>query len=91
MELQHIEAAEWMGALRFRLRFADGAVGIVDLAPELGGDPGVLVVIRDRPESFAIAPHGRALVWRDDAGEDVDLCADALRLDMEAGRQAAAE
>ena len=90
MELQRIEAAEWVGALRFRLHLADGAVGVVDLAPELGEDPGVLAVIRDRPESFAIAPHGRALVWRDDAGEEVDLCADALRLDMEA-RQAAAE
>lgn len=90
MELQHIEAAEWIGALRFRLRFADGAVGIVDLAPELGDDPGVLAVIRDRPEGFTIAPYGRALVWRDDQGDDVDLCADALRLGMEA-RAAAAE
>ena len=91
MELQHIEAAEWIGALRFRLRFADGAEGIVDLAPELGDDPGVLAVIRDRPEGFAIAPHGRALVWRDDAGEDVDMDADTLRLLCKPRRRAAAE
>lgn len=91
MELQHIEAAEWVDALRYRLRFADGTAGIVDLAPELGNDPGVLAVIRDRPESFTVARRGRALVWRDDAGEDVDMDADTLHRLCEPRRRAAAE
>lgn len=77
---QRIEAAEWLGALRFRLRFADGAAGVVDLAPELGDEPGVLSVIRDRPGDVAVAQRGRALLWLTDAGDEVDLDADALRL-----------
>jgi hypothetical protein len=89
MDLAHIVSAEWIGALRFRLRFADGAEGVVDLAPELGPEPGVLSVIRDHPEAVAVAPRGRALVWRDAEGEDVDLCADALRQMIEKGRAAA--
>lgn len=87
---QRIEAAEWVGALRFRLRFADGAAGVVDLAPELGDEPGVLSVIRDRPADVAVAQRGRALLWVTEAGDEVDLDADALRLLLRA-EQAAAE
>jgi len=28
---QRIETADWVGNVRFRLRFADGAAGVVDL------------------------------------------------------------
>lgn len=89
-DFQRIEAAEWVGDLRFRLRFADGAAGIVDLAPELGDDPGMLSVIRERPADVTVAQRGRALLWLTDAGEEVDLCADALRMQLQA-EQAAAE
>jgi len=87
---QRIETAEWIGGVRFRLCFADGAAGVVDLAPELGSDPGVLSVIRDRPADVTVAQGGRALLWLTDAGNEVDLDADALRLLLRA-EQAAAE
>ncbi len=79
-QFQRIETAEWIGNVRFRLRFADGTAGVVDLAPELGDEPGVLSVIRDRPADVAVAQGGRALLWLTDAGDEVDLDADALRL-----------
>lgn len=85
-----IEVAEWIGALRFRLRYDDGAAGVVDLAPEVGDEPGMLAVIRDRPGDVTVAPRGRALLWLTDSGAEVDLCADALRLLLHAD-QAAAE
>lgn len=87
---QRIEAAEWIGGVRFRLRFADGAAGVVDLAPELGDDPGVLSVVRDRPADAVVAQGGRALLWLGDNGAEIDLDADALRLLLRA-EQAAAE
>lgn len=90
MDLAHIVAAECVGGLRLRLSFADGAEGVVDLAPELGEEPGALAVIRDTPAAFTIAPRGRALVWRDAEGNDIDLCADALRRMIQPA-QAAAE
>jgi hypothetical protein len=89
MDLAHIEAAEWIGALRFRLRFADGTAGVADLAPELGEEPGALAVIRDTPAAFTVAPRGRALVWRGADGEDVDFCADMLRGLVSSAQQAA--
>ena len=79
-EFERIEAAEWIGNVCFRLRFADGTAGVVDLAPELGDDPGVLSIIRDRPADVTVAQGGRALLWLTDAGDEVDLDADALRL-----------
>ena len=88
-EFQRIEAAEWLGGLRFRLRFVDGAAGTVDLAPELGDDPGMLSVIRDRPADVTVAQHGRALLWLTEAGDEVDLDADALRMLLRAERAAA--
>jgi hypothetical protein len=89
MELAQIEAVEWIGGERFRLHFADGVTGIVDLGPELGDDPGALAVVREKPGSVTVAPRGRALVWPDPNGEEVDLCADALRRMMEPARAAA--
>jgi len=56
----------------------------------LGSDPGVLSVIRDRPADVTVAQGGRALLWLTDAGDEVDLDADALRLLLRA-EQAAAE
>lgn len=88
-QFQHIETAEWIGNVRFRLRFTDGTAGVVDLAPELGDEPGVLSIIRDRPADVAVAQGGRALLWLTDAGDEVDLDADALRLLLRAEQAAA--
>lgn len=88
-QFQRIETAEWIGNVRFRLRFTDGTVGVVDLAPELGDEPGVLSIIRDRPADVAVAQGGRALLWLTDAGDEVDLDADALRLLLRAEQAAA--
>ena len=86
---QRIETAEWVGGVRFRLRFADGATGAVDLAPEIGDDPGVPSFIQDRPADVMVAQDGRALLWLTDAGDEVDLDADALQLSLQAERAAA--
>lgn len=88
-QFQRIRTAERIGNVRFRLRFADGTTGVVDLAPELGDEPGVLSIIRDRPADVAVAQDGRALLWLTDAGDEVDLDADALRLFLRAEQAAA--
>src|SRR5690242_9685308 len=79
MDLQHIVSAAMTPDLQLRLRFADGFEGVADLAP-LVAKGGVYVAIADNPTGFTIAPHGRALAWHDADGDEVDLCADALRL-----------
>ena len=78
MILQRILAAEALPGPRLRLRFADGFHGIVPLAALLR-QGGVFTAIAAHPDRFAIAPSGRALVWTDADGEEIDLCADALR------------
>ena len=88
-QFQRIEAAEWIGNVRFRLRFADGTAGVVDLVPELGDEPGVLSIIRDRPADVEVAQGGRALLWLTDGGDEVDLDANALRLLLRAEQAAA--
>ncbi len=87
---QRIETADWVENVRFRLRFADGAAGVVELAPELGDEPGVLFIIQERPADVTVAQGGRALLRLTDTGDEVDLDADALRLLLRA-EQAAAE
>ncbi len=44
----------------------------------------------NRPADVAVAQGGRALLWLTDAGDEVDLDADALRL-LPRSEQAAAE
>lgn len=68
------------------IRFADGASGVVSLAREVAAD-GVFASLRD-PAAFAqarIGPHGRSVEW---PGE-IDLCADALRLEINSAMKAA--
>ena len=88
-DFQRIRSAEWIGGVRLRLHFIDGEAGVVDLAPELGDDPGVLSIIRDQPGDVAVSQGGRALLWLDAAGEEIDLDADALRLRLRAEQAAA--
>ncbi len=88
MELQHIVAAEALPNLCLRLTFADGYSGVADLAP-LVARGGVLAVLAADPAGFTVTQNGRALTWYDTDGEEVDLCADALRQITEEQRAAA--
>ena len=78
MELARIVSAEMLPGLRLSVRFADGAEGVADLAP-LVAQGSALAAIAAAPAAFAITQGGRAIAWRDADGEEVDLCADALR------------
>jgi hypothetical protein len=88
MQMQTITAAAVLPGQRLRLTFADGFQGIVDLAA-IAARGGVLSVLATDPGGFTVAAHGRALVWHDADGDEVDLCADALRQMAEEQRQAA--
>ena len=76
--------------LRLRLAFDDGFRGIAPLA-ETVAIGGALTAVRDNPEGLAVSQNGRAVVWIDTGGEEVDLCADALRLLAEESAEQAAE
>lgn len=89
MDLHKIVAASISAGHRLSLTFDDGFHGIVSL-DAIAARGGVLAVLATDPYGFVIAPHGRALVWHDADGDEVDLCADALRSMAEADRQAAA-
>ena len=78
MELHRIVSAEMLPGLRLRLRFEDGFQGIASLA-EVVQAGAVLTAIFDKPAEFAIVENGRAIAWKRADGDDVDLCADALR------------
>ncbi len=86
--MQRIVAAEMQPGFRLRLRFADGLEGIADFAP-LVARGGVYAAIAAAPEAVRIGPRGRSVEWPDGAGDTVDFCADALRLEIE-GRSSAA-
>ncbi len=90
MKLNRITFAEVLPGLRLRMRFADGFTGTAPLADtvRIGG---ALATVRDNPNRFSVAPGGRAVVWIDAAGDEVDLCADALRLLAEGTVSRAAE
>ena len=89
MDMQRIVTAETLAGLRMRLVFADGFQGIVDLSA-LTARGGVLAADpAGFPAGFSVSDHGRVLAWRDADGDEVDLCADALRQMAEEQRQAA--
>lgn len=68
---------EPMAGYRLRLRYADGVTGVVDLSHLVG--KGVFQLWED-PEAFAQVSIGTAgeIRW----SEEVDLCADALYLEI---------
>lgn len=78
MELAHIVSAEMLSGLRLALRFADGTEGVAELAP-LAAKGGALAALTATPDAFTITQGGRAIAWQDADGDEVDLCADALR------------
>ncbi len=89
MQLQRIDAVEWAGGLLFRLRFADGVAGIVDLAAELPAGTYAGDAVAADPAAVRVAERGRALFWTDPNGEEVDIDAETLRGLLEARREAA--
>jgi hypothetical protein len=90
MKLHRITAAEMLPGFRVSLTFDDGFHGIAPLA-ETVAIGGALTAIRDNPAAFRVEQEGRAVVWTDTDGEEVDLCADALRLLAERSAAQAAE
>lgn len=90
IKLQSIDAAEWTGGLSFRLRFADGWAGVADLAAEPPPASHAARVIAATASSMRVVARGRALVWTDADGEEVDIDAETLR-GLRAAERAAAE
>jgi hypothetical protein len=85
-----ITAARMLPGYRLSPTFADGVKGVVDFA-SLVAQGGVYEAIAAAPEAVAIGLRGRSVAWPGVDGEPVDFCADALRLDLQAERDAAAE
>lgn len=82
--MYHIETATPLDAGRIRLSYRDGFAGDINVARliEAGG---VFSFLRD-PAHFSkvlIGEDGRWLYWVDPDGDEVDLCADALRYEAE--------
>jgi hypothetical protein len=87
MELARIVALELLPGPALRLRFADGADGIADLA-SLVQHGGVFASLGQATPR--LIEHGRAVAWDDPDGEEADMDADTLRR-MIAPVRAAAE
>lgn len=90
MRMHRIKSARMLPGLNLSLTFADGFSGIANLS-ETAQKGGVLAVIHSNPEGFAISPGGRSIIWLDKDGDEVDLCADALRIMAETATTRAAE
>lgn len=81
---QRIRNVEALPDFVLRLTFEDGWSGTVDFAPIIAKG-GIFAFMGDRT-TFAtvqIGEKGRSLVWIDPEGEEVDFCADALRMQAE--------
>jgi hypothetical protein len=78
-------AAVPIGDYRLRLTYSDGFVGEVDFA-ETVAEGGIFAFMQDieRFKTVQVAHNGMALLWVDDAGDDIDFCADAQRMIAEA-------
>jgi hypothetical protein len=91
MMLRTIQSVEPLPESRVQLKWGDGSASEIDLGPILA-QGGVFAFLGD-PVAFnavAIGPRGRTLVWRDPAGDEIDLCADALWRLAHAGETEAA-
>ena len=78
MRMHQIESARMLPGLNLSLTFADGFSGIANLS-ETAQKGGVLAVIHSNPGDLR-SPGGRSIIWLDKDGDEVDLCADALRI-----------
>ena len=74
-----------IGEYRLRLSYSDGFVGEVDFADTVA-QGGIFAFMKDleRFKAVQVAHNGSALLWVDDAGDDIDFCADAQRIKAEA-------
>lgn len=88
--LTRIVGAEALPGHRLRLRYEDGATGVVDMSGTVARGGVFAALAGPRFGTFRLTQGGRAVCWLDDAGEEVDFDADALRLRLQ-GEQAAAE
>jgi hypothetical protein len=88
--LTRITEAEALPGYRLRLRYEDGAAGVVDMSATLAKGGAFAALAGARFSTFTIADGGRAVCWLDDAGNEVDFDVDALRLRLGV-EQAAAE
>ena len=77
--MQSIIAVEPLPHVRLRITWADRSESIISLRP-LVAKGGVFNVLTDqaRFEAVQIGERGRTLIWQNDAGDEIDLCADAL-------------
>jgi hypothetical protein len=83
-EFKRISQVEPLPDFVLRLTFDDGWAGTVDFAPVIA--KGGIFAFMDDPAAFAtvqIGERGRSLVWIDPEGDEVDFCADALRMQAE--------
>jgi Protein of unknown function (DUF2442) len=89
--MQSITAVEPLPQTRLRITWADGSKSLIDLRPLLAKG-GVFEVLADqtRFEAVRIGERGRTLIWRDDEGDEIDLCADALWQMAHGGKVSAA-
>lgn len=86
MELARIISIELLPGPALRLRFADGASGVADLA-SLVERGGVFASLgRTVPR---LIEQGRAVAWDDPDGEEADMDADTLRQMITPARAAA--
>ena len=89
--MRSIIAVEPLPQTRLRLTWADQSEAVVDLRPLLVKGV-VFEVLADpaRFEAVQIGERGRTLIWRDDEGDEIDLCADALWQMAHSGKVSAA-
>ena len=88
--LTRIADAEALPGYRLRLRYVDGAAGVVDMSGTVARGGVFAALAGTRFGTFRLTQGGRAVCWLDDVGNEVDFDADALRLRLQA-EQAAAE
>ena len=75
---QVITEARMLPGLSLWLRFEDGYEGIVDLNED--AQLGILRIIAEQPDDFAITEEGRAIAWTGPTGNTIDFSADSFRL-----------
>ena len=89
--MQSITGVEPLPQTRLRLTWSDQSQAVVDLRPLLAKG-GVFEALADqaRFEAVQIGERGRTLIWHDDEGDEIDLCADALWQMAHGGKVSAA-
>ena len=82
--MYHIDKATPLDGHRMSLRFSDGFEGEVSLATEISNG-GVFAFLAEKARfrEIRIGEEGRWIFWTDPDGDEIDLCADALRYEAE--------